>query len=321
METKKTSTSSLQPSRPAPQPFQQNIYLLGIKLRLLRHNCQYFFRQLRRHPSALLGALIIILYLLAAVFAPFIVPQDPFIGILGNRLLPPSWAEGGQQEYLLGCDELGRDLLSRIICGTRVSIGVGLLSVMVSMVIGVTVGLAAGYFRGWFDELVSRFADLLLAFPYLIFALGVMMVTGPGFWNLIMALSFKGWVEFFRLTRGETLSEKTKEYVEAAKASGQGHITIMLSEILPNIIHSVIVLGTLRMGFMIIMEASLSFLGLGVGTRIPAWGSMIANGRQFMLNAWWISTLPGLALLILVLSINLLGEGLRDILDPRLKID
>ncbi|HHY37295.1 MAG TPA: ABC transporter permease [Firmicutes bacterium] len=297
------------------------MYLLAIKLRLLRQNCQSFLRQLCRHPSALLGALVIILYLLAAVFAPYIIPQDPFIGQLGNRLLPPSWAEGGQPEYLLGCDELGRDLLSRIIYGARVSIGVGFLSVMVSMAIGVTAGLAAGYFRGWFDEVFSRFADLLLAFPYLIFALGVMMVTGPGFWNLIMALSFKGWVEFFRLTRGETLSEKTKEYVEAAKASGQGDLTIMLSEILPNIVHSVIVLGTLRMGYMIIMEASLSFLGLGVGTRIPAWGSMIANGRQFMLNAWWISTLPGLALLILVLSINLLGEGLRDILDPRLKID
>lgn len=301
--------------------FEQHLYLVAIRLRLLYLNLRNFARQLQRHPSALLGAFVVLVYLLVAVFAPFLVSHDPFTGELAKRLLPPSWMEGGQPEHFLGCDELGRDLLSRIIYGARVSLGVGILAVGVSMLIGIALGTTAGYFRGLFDEVISRFADLLLAFPFLIFALGVMVATGPGFWNLIMALSFKGWVEFFRLTRGETLAEKTKEYVEAAKASGQGDLAIIISEILPNIIHSVVVLGTLRMGYMIIMEASLSFLGLGVGTRVPAWGSMIANGRQFMLNAWWLSTLPGMALLILVLSINLLGEGLRDILDPRLKID
>lgn len=321
MKVNETSVHFAQASTSDRSPLQQHLYLLGIKLRLQRQNMGNFFQQLKRHPTALLGAIVVILYILMAIFAPLLVPHDPFTGILGNRILPPKWYEGGKPEYVLGCDELGRDLLSRIIYGARVSISVGLISVAVSTVIGVTTGIAAGYYRGWFDEIFSRFADLLLAFPFLIFALGVMVATGPGFWNLIFALCFKGWVEFFRLARGETLSEKTKEYVEAAKASGQGHLTIMLSEIMPNIIHSVIVLGTLRMGSLIITEASLSFLGLGVGTRIPAWGSMISSGRQYMMNAWWISTLPGMALLLLVLSINLLGEGLRDILDPRLKID
>jgi ABC-type dipeptide/oligopeptide/nickel transport system permease subunit len=161
----------------------------------------------------------------------------------------------------------------------------------------------------------------LLAFPFLIFAIGVMAFLGPGFTNLILALTFKGWVEFFRLVRGEMMAEKTKEYVEAAKVVGQSNAADRGSEILPNIIQSVFVLGTLRMGFMIIMEASLSFLGLGIQPPTPAWGSMVAVGRDYLLTAWWASTLPGLAILFLVLCINLFGEGLRDILDPRLKVE
>ncbi|MGD9094223.1 MAG: ABC transporter permease, partial [Anaerolineales bacterium] len=164
-------------------------------------------------------------------------------------------------------------------------------------------------------------ADLLLAFPFLIFAIGMMAFLGPGFTNLILALTFKGWVEFFRLSRGEMLSEKTNEYVEAAKVTGHSHLSIIGREILPNIIQAVFVLATLRIGYMIIMEASLSFLGLGIPPHIPAWGSMVAAGRDYMLVAPWVSTVPGLAIVILVLSINLFGEGLRDILDPRLKVE
>ena len=179
----------------------------------------------------------------------------------------------------------------------------------------------AGYYRGGLDTVISRFADLLMAFPFLIFAIAMMAFMGPGFGNLILALTFKGWVEFFRLVRGEMMSEKTREYVEAARALGQGHISIMTAEILPNITQSVFVLGTLRMGFFIVLEASLSFLGLGIQPPTPAWGSMVAEGRDVILVAWWVSTLPGLAIVLLVLSLNLFGEGLRDILDPRLKVE
>jgi peptide/nickel transport system permease protein len=234
--------------------------------------------------------------------------------------MPPFWISA-DTTYLLGGDELGRDIFSRILSGAKISIWIGFLSVGISILIGTILGAFAGFYRGLFDELISRFAEILLAFPFLIFAIGVMAMMGPGFGNLILALTFKGWVEFFRLIRGEVLSDATKEYVEAARAVGQKNWLIMMREILPNVVHSIIVLGTLRMGYMIIMEASLSFLGLGIQPPMPAWGSMVNSGRPYMLNAWWISTFPGLAILILVLSINMLGEGLRDILDPRLRID
>jgi peptide/nickel transport system permease protein len=156
----------------------------------------------------------------------------------------------------------------------------------------------AGYYRGWLDAVLSRFADLLLAFPFLVFAIGVMAFLGPGFGNLVMALAFKGWVEFYRLVRGEVLAERTKEYVDGARVAGQSHVAIIVSEILPNVIQSVFVLGTLRLGYMIIMEASLSFLGLGIQPPTPAWGSMVAGGRDYLLTAWWVSTFTGLAILI-----------------------
>jgi ABC-type dipeptide/oligopeptide/nickel transport system permease subunit len=296
-------------------------YPISIRLRLLRRNLLDFLHDLRRHPLALLGGIIVLAYVVAAVFAPQITPHDPTMGNLRQRFLPPAWQEGGDTAYLLGTDDQGRDLLTRIIFGARISLVIGLLSVGISVLIGTALGCITGYFRGLIDDTISRFADLLLSFPYLIFAIGVMAFLGPGFVNLITALTFKGWVEFFRLVRGEMMAEKTKEYIEAAKAVGQSHRAIIVSEILPNIIQSVFVLGTLRMGYMIIMEASLSFLGLGIQPPTPAWGSMVAAGRDYLLTAWWVSTLPGVAILILVLSINLFGEGLRDILDPRLKIE
>jgi ABC-type dipeptide/oligopeptide/nickel transport system permease subunit len=296
-------------------------YPISIRLRLLRRNLLDFLDDLRRHPLALLGGMIVLAYVVAAVFAPQITPHDPTMGNLRQRFLPPAWQEGGDTAYLLGTDDQGRDLLTRIIFGARISLVIGLLSVGISVLIGTALGCITGYFRGLIDDIISRFADLLLSFPYLIFAIGVMAFLGPGFVNLITALTFKGWVEFFRLVRGEMMAEKTKEYVEAARAVGQSHRAIIVSEILPNIIQSVFVLGTLRMGYMIIMEASLSFLGLGIQPPTPAWGSMVAAGRDYLLTAWWASTLPGIAILILVLSINLFGEGLRDILDPRLKIE
>jgi peptide/nickel transport system permease protein len=256
-----------------------------------------------------------------ALLAPALSPHDPVIGDLSSRLLPPAWQEGGDSAYLLGTDAQGRDLLSRIITGSRVSLLVGFFTVGLSVVVGMALGAVAGYYRGRLDSLLSRLADLLLAFPMLIFAIGVMSFMQPGIRNLVLALSFKSWVEFFRLARGEMLSEQTKEYVEAARVVGQSDRAIIVSEILPNIYHSIMVLATLRIGFMIIMEASLSFLGLGVQPHVPAWGSMVNEGRNYIMTHWWVSTLPGLAIMSLVLSINLFGEGLRDILDPRLQIE
>ncbi len=305
----------------AQNPLARQQYLWRIRLGLFRRNTAEFLRELRKHPLALLGGIVIVVYILAAIFAEQITIHDPGRGNLRLRLDPPAWYAEGSWEYPLGTDAQGRDLLTRIIYGARVSLTVGFLSVGISVVIGVLLGTLAGYYRGRIDSGVSLFANLLLAFPFLIFAIGVMAFLGPGFTNLILALTFKGWVEFYRLVRGEMLSEKTQEYVEAARVTGQGHIAIIVQEILPNIIQSVFVLATLRMGYMIIMEASLSFLGLGIPPHIPAWGSMVSAGRDYMLVAWWVSTFPGLAIVILVLAINLFGEGLRDILDPRLKVD
>ena len=282
---------------------------------------KHFLKELTHCRTAFLGAIIVLSFILVAIFASSISPHDPIKASIVNRLKPPFWIEGGNADYPLGTDEIGRDILSRIIYGGRISILVGLVTVGISGFIGTLLGSFAGYYRGRFDEILSRFSDLLLSFPYLIFAIFLMSIVGPGFFNLIVILCFKSWVNFFRLSRGEMISEKTKEYVEAAQALGESDIKIIFKEILPNIIHSLLVLATLRVGFFIILEASLSFLGLGIQPPTPAWGSMINSGRAYMLSAWWVSTIPGIALLILVLSINLLGEGLRDILDPRLKLE
>jgi peptide/nickel transport system permease protein len=304
-------------------PIARKAYLWRIRLKLWRRNLADFLGELRGHHLALLGGIIIILYVLAAIFAPYITFHDPVRGNLRARLEPPVWRAEGTWEYPLGTDAQGRDILTRIIYGARVSLLVGLLAVGISAAVGMFLGAISGYYRGRLDGLISRFADFLLAFPYLIFAIGIMAFQPlkSTFVNLILALTFKGWVEFFRLVRGEMMSAKTQEYVEAARVAGLGHTGIIRKEILPNIVQGVFVLGTLRMGYMILLEASLSFLGLGIPPQIPAWGSMVAAGRDYLLVAPWVSTMPGIAILILVLSINVFGEGLRDILDPRLKID
>ncbi len=304
---------------PVIHPTDRLIHLWRIRLKLLQRSTKEFMSELLVHPTALIGGLIVILYILAAIFAPQITTHDPANGNLRDRFKPPAWQKGGTMEYPLGTDAQGRDLLTRIIFGARISLMVGGLAVGISVLIGGTLGALAGFYRGKIDAIISRFADLLMAFPFLIFAIGVMAFIGSGINNLIMALIFKGWVEFFRVVRGEMMSEKTQEYVEAAKVTGLGNLAIIVREILPNIVQSIFVLATLRIGEMIIMEASLSFLGLGIPPHIPAWGSMVSSGRDYMLVAWWVSTLPGIALMILVLSINLFAEGLRDILDPRLK--
>lgn len=297
------------------------LYAISIRLRRFQRGLCGLLRELWGHPTAVLGGVLTLLYFLAAIFAPQLSPHDPFKSDLTLRLLPPAWQKGGDSVYPLGTDLQGRDLLSRIIYGSRVSLRVGFLVVGFSVLVGTTLGMIAGYHRGWVDRVISRLADLLLAFPYLVFAVAVMAFLGPGFTNMLMALSLKSWVRFFRLVRAETLSQKTKEYVDAAKVAGQSTLAIIVSEILPNVFHSILVLVTLRMGTLILSEAALSYLGLGIQPPTAAWGSMVSDGRDHLMTSWWVSTLPGLAILILVMGLNLLGEGLRDVLDPRMKVE
>jgi peptide/nickel transport system permease protein len=261
---------------------------------------------------------LLVSYFILALLADLLSPFDPNEANLPHRLRPPGSQLAGVSHYL-GTDQLGRDLLSRILHGARASLLVGLSTALISMITGLALGTCAGFFRGPFDNVLSRIADLLMAFPYLIFAIAILAVIGPGFWNLTFALSFKGWVEFFRLARSEALIQQAREYVEAARALGASGTRIITRHILPNIIHSTLVLATLRLGHFIVMEASLSYLGLGFPPRVPAWGSMVADGKELLFTAWWVSTFPGLAIAGLVLAVNLLGEGVRDILDPRLR--
>jgi peptide/nickel transport system permease protein len=271
-----------------------------------------------RNRTALGSALVVAAFVLAALLAPWIAPQDPAEADLFRRFQPPAWIDGGEWAFPLGCDALGRDILSRLLFGARVSLLVASLVIGIAAVIGTFAGLAAGYLRGWTDTLLSRLADTLLGFPYLVFAIGLMAMLGPGLHNIVVVLICKEWIFACRVVRGETLAAREHDYVEAARALGCGPTHIMLREILPNVLSPVLVVATFRMAYVIILEASLSFLGLGVQPPTPSWGSMVADGREFLADAWWVSTLPGLAILALVLSINLASQGLRDAFDPKL---
>ncbi|WP_237213361.1 ABC transporter permease [Falsiroseomonas oryziterrae] len=276
-------------------------------------------RRFLRNGTALVAAAVVVLAALLAVFAPWIAPQDPTDADLFRRLCAPAWAAADTAAgYWLGCDSLGRDILSRLIHGARVSLSVAAMVVCIAAVIGTLAGLAAGYFGGWVDALISRLVDTLLGFPYLVFAIGLMAMMGPGLHNIVLALVLKEWIFTCRVVRGETLAAREQDYVEAARALGCSPGHIMLREILPNVLSPVLVVATFRMAYVIIMEASLSFLGLGVQPPTPSWGSMVSDGREFLVDAWWVSTLPGLCILALVLSINLASQGLRDAFDPRL---
>lgn len=263
------------------------------------------------------SAIVVVLFVFMAIFAPWIAPNDPYNTNLFFRLQPPVWMEGGEWAYPLGADALGRCILSRIIYGARVSIFIGAAVILVATTVGILAGLAAGYLRGWVDVVISRLVDILLGFPYLIFAIGLMAMMGPGLGNIILALAYKEWVIPCRVVRGETLVTRELEYVEAARALGASSKHIMLREILPNILSPVIVVATIRMAHVIILEASLSFLGLGVQPPTASWGAMVADGRAFILESWWVSTFPGVAILLLVLAINVASQGLRDAFDPR----
>ena len=276
-------------------------------------------RKFRRDHLALAAAVAVVLFVLVAIFAPWVAPHDPYDTDLLRRLQPPAWMEGGDWSYMLGCDTLGRDILSRMIYGARISILIGVAVVLIATFVGMLAGLAAGYFGGVVDAVISRVVDVLLGFPYLIFAIGLMGMMGPGLQNIILALAYKEWTISCRVIRGETLAARELEYVEAARAVGASRSHIMLREILPNILSPLIVVGTTRMATIIILEASLSFLGLGVQSPLASWGSMVADGRAHLLEAWWVSTLPGVAIFVLVPAINIASQGLRDAFDPRLR--
>lgn len=292
---------------------------LSLLYPLQRHGIRAF-RSINRLSAGLLAEPIgpiaggiVLVYVIAALLAPVIAPHSPATTDLAMRLAPPSRA------HWFGTDALGRDILSRVIYGARVSILVGVLTVSLATIVGTALGMLGAYWRGVIDLVGARLVELLQAFPYLIFAIAMMAFLGPGFWNLIWALALKGWIEFYRLARGETLVQASEEYVEAARAMGYPGSWILVSEILPNIMNTVTVVAMLRLGYFMVLEASLSFLGVGIPPTIPAWGSMINEGRNVLFIAWWVSTIPGLALLVLVLAINLFGERLREILDPRAK--
>ncbi len=277
------------------------------------------FRRLLSYPAAAFGLIVITAFFVMAALAPVLAPHDPTRGDLLQRLQPPAWAPRGEVSYFLGTDQLGRDVLSQAIHGARVSLTVGLGVVAASGLIGGLLGLIAGFYRGTLDDVLARLADWTLAFPFIILAILLMGVLGPGIVNLIVVLSIAGWPHFFRLIRGEVLVEREKAYVEAAFALGKSPFVIMIGEIVRNIMHTFLVVATIRLGIAILSEASLSYLGFGVPPDMPAWGTMVAYGQRYVEIAWWLSAVPGLAILSLVLSVNLVGEGLRDALDPRLR--
>lgn len=276
------------------------------------------WRAFRRHRLALLGAIAVVALGLGAALAPWIAPHDPLRGSLGERLRPPGHRGSSGSPYLLGTDALGRDILSRILHGGRVSIALGLVVVGVSLLIGVTLGLVSAYVGGFLDAVLGRVVDVLLAFPYLVFAIALMGLFGPGFLNLVVALAFKEWVIAYRVVRSEALALKHAAFVEASRAAGASPFRLVFRHLLVNVLPGAVVVATLRVGWVVLMEASLSFLGLGIQPPQPSWGVIIAEGRDYLFRAWWISTFPGIAIFLFVLGMNLLGDGLRDALDPRL---
>ncbi len=272
----------------------------------------------RSNQALIVGGGLLALVAAGALFAGWLAPYRADEQDITKRLRPPVWA-GGTAEHLLGTDELGRDVLSRLMYGGRISLLVGVVAVILSSPVGVLVGLAAGYVGGRVDTFLMRLTDIQLAIPTILLAIAVVAVLGPGLMNVIITLSVTGWTVYARLIRGETLAIKGREYVEAARALGARGATVMLRHVLPNVVAPAIVVATFAVANMIILEATLSFLGLGVETRTVTWGSMLNNGRLYLTRAWWLTALPGAAIFVTVLAVNLLGDYLRDRLDPQLQ--
>ncbi|MCO5159110.1 MAG: ABC transporter permease subunit [Aquamicrobium sp.] len=278
-------------------------------------NWHYFTRS----RGAVVGLGVFMAMVAIAVLAPWIAPHDPAAQFRDALLVPPAWTENGRAAFLLGTDAVGRDILSRLIYGARFSLFIGLVVVTLSVVSGVLIGLIAGYFRGKVDTFIMRIMDIILAFPSLLLALVLVAVLGPGLLNAMIAISLVNQPHFVRLTRAAVMTEKSKDYVVGSKVAGAGTLRLMFLTILPNCLAPLIVQATLAFSAAILDAAALGFLGMGAQPPTPEWGTMLAEAREFIQRAWWVVTFPGLAILITVLAINLMGDGLRDALDPKLK--
>jgi peptide/nickel transport system permease protein len=272
---------------------------------------------LRRLP--ILPVTVIGLFVIMALFGQWLAPNDPYETSLLARLLPPAWMEEGDTRYLLGTDRLGRDVLSRIIVGARSSFIVVLAALAFGSVLGSFIGMISGYLGGRVDAIIMRFADGTMAFPLILASLLLAAVIGPGAYTVVIAACIVLWARFARLIRSEVLSVKERDFIKLARVAGASNWRIMIAHILPNVLNSVMVLLTLQLGFVIILEATLSFLGAGIPPPTPTWGQMVASGRDYLEIAWWMSIFPGLAIAVVVLSFNLLGDWLRDHTDPRLR--
>jgi peptide/nickel transport system permease protein len=273
----------------------------------------------RRSLPLLVPLAVVLAVIAAALLAPVLTPFDPTDQHLTMRLRPPRWMAGGDARFLLGTDHLGRDILSRLLYGARVSLPIAFAAATVGGIVGISLGLLSGYYRGSVDSVVTKLIDIQLSFPFILFAIAVMAVTGPKLWVLVLVLAARSWTTFARIVRGETFTISGNEYVLAARALGATHARVIGRHITPNILPLAAVIGTLDIGALIILESTLSFLGLGIQPPTVSWGKELSDARQYIQLAWWTTTFPGLALLVMVLSVNLFGDRLRDILDPRLK--
>jgi dipeptide transport system permease protein len=283
------------------------------------HRLREFWDYFSTNKGAVAGLVIVLLVLLMAAFAPWIAPYSPNETDPSVFLTPPAWQEGGSRLHWLGTDAIGRDILSRLIHGARLSLAIGLAVVALSVVIGTVLGLTAGYFRGIFEVAVMRLMDIILTLPSLLLAIVIVAILGPGLMNAMLAVAVVVLPHYVRITRAAVITEMSRDYVTAARMNGAGHLRLMFSEVLPNCTAPLIVQASLGISSAILDAAALGFLGLGAQPPSPEWGTMLADAREFVLRAWWVVTFPGLAILITVLAVNLLGDGLRDAFDPKLK--
>jgi peptide/nickel transport system permease protein len=272
----------------------------------------------RRRPPAL-PLVIVATLVVCAVFAPLLAPRSPVEGTLGERLIPPLGMEGATAAHPLGTDRLGRDTLSRLVYGARISLSVSVVGIVLTGAFGGFVGLLAGFLGGWVETILMRLVDISLSLPGILIAVLLSVVFEPSFTNVIIVVVFLLWPSYARLVRGETLGLKQQEFVALARIAGCSNLTIMFRHIVPNLVPSILVLATLHVGYVIVLEAALSFLGVGIPPPTPSWGVMVADGRGLIERAWWVSILPGIAILVTVLSLNILGDWVRDRLDPKLR--